>query len=172
MGWFVLWEHIEMRRILVTLFALSLLAAAVPRAHANDDRVSFLHSIDVAEGEEAHDTVCILCSIRINGAVHGDAVAILGSIRSNGPVDGDTVAILGNVNLGRDARVGGDCVAVLGSVRQSGSNQIGKDIVQLPFVLILIPVLIFFFIIYLIRTLVWRSRLPYPMPPPPPPPVR
>jgi len=158
-----------MRRIFLAVFAFSLLVAAAPRAHAEDDRVSFFHGIDVAEGEEAHDTVCILCSIHIDGAVHGDAVAILGSIRSNGPIDGDAVSILGNISLGQDARVGGDCVAVLGSVRHFTADQIGKDLVQIPLAVIFIPVLIFFFLIYLIRTLVWRARPPYPMPPPPPP---
>jgi hypothetical protein len=157
-----------MHRILAAVFALSLLTGAAPHAYANEDRVSFFHNIDVADGEDAQDTVCILCSIHIDGAVHGDAVAILGSIRTNGPIDGDAVSILGNVNLGRDAHVGGDCVAVLGSVRQSSGNQIGKELVQLPFVLILFPVFVFFGIVYLIRTLVWRARVPYPMPPPPP----
>jgi hypothetical protein len=161
-----------MRRILLAVLALFFVAAAVPRAHADDDRVSFFHSIDVAEGEEAHDLVCIMCSIHIEGAAHGDAVAILGSIRSNGPIDGDVVSILGNINLGRDAHIGGDCVAVLGSVREYTSSQIGQNLVQIPFALILIPVLFFVGIVYLIRTAVYRSRLPYPMPPPPPPPAR
>ena len=124
------------------------------------------------EGEEAHDLVCIFCSIHLDGAAHGDAVAILGSIRSNGPIDGDAVSILGNINLGRDAHVGGDCVAVLGSVRHYSNNQIGQNLVQIPMALLLIPVLLFVGLIYLIRTLVYRSRLPYPMPPPPPPPMR
>jgi hypothetical protein len=158
-----------MRRILVAVFALSILAAAAPSARANDDRVSFFPSINVAEGEEAHDLVCIMCSIHIDGHVHGDTVAILGSIRSNGPMDGDAVSILGNINLGQDAHVNGDCVAVLGSVKHFTSGQIGHEVVQIPFALILIPVLIFFFLVYLIRTLIWRARLPYPMPPPPPP---
>ena len=53
-----------MRRILIAVLALFFVAAAVPRAHAdNADRVSFFHSINVAEGDEAHDVVCILCSI-------------------------------------------------------------------------------------------------------------
>jgi hypothetical protein len=143
-----------MRRILVAVFALSILAAAAPSARANDDRVSFFHSINVAEGEEAHDLVCIMCSIHIDGHVHGDTVAILGSIRSNGPMDGDAVSILGNINLGQDAHVNGDCVAVLGSVKHFTSGQIGHEVVQIPFALILIPVLIFFFLVYLIRTLI------------------
>lgn len=157
-----------MRRILIAFLALFLIAAAVPRAHAdNDDRVSFFHSINVAEGEEAHDLVCIFCSIHIDGAVHGDTVAIMGSIRSNGPMDGDAVSILGNINLGQDAHVNGDCVAVLGSVRHFTNSQIGHELVQIPFAVILIPILFFIGIVYLIRSLVWRARTPYPMPPPP-----
>jgi hypothetical protein len=158
-----------MRRILLAFLALFLVAAAVPRAHADDDHVSFFSSINVAEGEDAHDLVCIFCSIRIDGAAHGDVVSILGGIRSNGPIDGDAVSILGNINLGGDAHVGGDCVAILGSVRHSGGHQVGRDLVEIPFALLLIPVFFFVGIIYLIRTLVYRSRLPYPMPPPPPP---
>jgi len=158
-----------MRRLFLAVFALFFVAAVVPRAHADDDRVSFFHSINVAEGEEAHDVVCIFCSIHIDGEVRGDTVAILGGIRSNGPMDGDAVSILGNINLGRDAHVGGDCVAVLGSIRHYTSSQIGKELVEIPFALLLIPIFIFAGIIYLIRTVVHRSRMPYPMPPPPPP---
>jgi hypothetical protein len=159
-----------MRRILLAVLALIFVAAAVPRAHAdqNDDRVSFFQSITIAEGEEAHDTVCIFCSIHADGDIRGDAVAILGSIHTNGAVNGSTVAILGNISLGPDAHVGGDCVAVLGSVRHYTSSQISRQLVQIPFALLLIPVLIFCFIVYLIRALVRRARMPYPMPPPPP----
>ena len=159
-----------MRRILLAVLALFFVATAVPRAHANDDRVSFFSSIDVAEGEEAQNVVCIMCSIHVDGAVHQNAVAILGGIRSNGPIEQNAVSILGNINLGRDAHIGGNCVAVLGSVRHYSSNQIGQNLVQIPIALLLIPVLLFVGLIYLIRTLVFRSRLPYPMPPPPPPP--
>jgi hypothetical protein len=159
-----------MRRILVAVFALFLLAAAAPRARADDDRVSFFHSINIAEGEDAQDTVCFLCSIHVDGEVHGSAVAFLGSVRSNGVIHGDVVSFLGNVSLGPDAHIGGSCVTVLGSVQHYSSNQIGKDLVQIPLVLIFIPVLILFFLIYVIRSLVWRARSPYPMPPPPPPP--
>jgi len=161
-----------MRRILLAVLALILVAAAVPRAHADDDRVSFFKSINVPKDEEAQDVVCILCSIHIDGTAHGDTVAILGSIRSNGPIDGDAVSILGNISLGPEARVGGDCVAILGSIRHYTNNQVGGDTVQLPLALLLIPVFFLVGIVYLIRTLVWRSRLPYPMPPPPPPRMR
>ena len=96
-----------------------------------------------------------------------DAVAILGSIRSNGPIDGDAVSILGNISLGRDAHIGGNCVAVLGSVRHYNNNQIGRDLVQIPLALHLHPgALLFVCLIYVIRSLVWRARMPYPMPPP------
>jgi len=161
-----------MRRIFIAFLALFCATAAVPRAHADDDHVSFFHNISIAEGEEAQDVVCIFCSIHVDGAVHGDAVAIMGSIHSNGPMDNDAVAVLGNINLGQDAHVSGDCVAVLGSVRHFYNGQVGHELVQIPFAVILVPIFFFIGIVYLIRSLVWRARIPYPMPPPPPPRMR
>ncbi|HZD50339.1 MAG TPA: hypothetical protein VE178_16470 [Silvibacterium sp.] len=161
-----------MRRILIAFLALLFAATAAPRAHAEEDRVSFFHNVSVAEGEEVQNLVCILCSIRNDGDVHQNAVAILGSIRSNGAIDENAVSILGGVNLGQEAHIGGNCVAILGSVSRYTNEQIGQNVVQIPFAILLIPVFILAGIVYLIRSLVWRSRLPYPMPPPPPPPPR
>jgi hypothetical protein len=157
-----------MRRMLPLIFALLFLAAAATRAFAADDRVAILRSISIEEGEEVQNAVCILCSIRIDGSVQQNAVAILGGVRSNGPIGQNAVSILGSISLGRDAHVGQNCVAVLGSVRHYTSGQIGQNVVEIPFGIIFIPIFIFIGIIYLIRTLVWRARMPFPMPPPPP----
>jgi predicted acyltransferase (DUF342 family) len=158
-----------MRRLLLAAFALLFISVSALQARADGDRVSFLHDITISSDEEAHDTVCILCSIRADGPVHGDAVAILGSIHANAPINGDVVAILGNVTLSEDGSIGKDCVVMLGSVSHHNGNQIGKDVVQFPLGLIFVPLLVFFFLIYVIRSLVRRSYVPYPMPPPPPP---
>ncbi len=159
-----------MRRFSIALLVLLLWAAAAgPRAYATDDRVSFLHDITIADGEQAHDAVCFLCSIRVDGQLSGDAVAFLGSIHADGIIDGDTVAFLGNVSLGRDARIGKDCVTFLGSINRHTESQVGKDVVQFPLGLIFIPLIFFLLIVYAIRALVCRNRMPYPMPPPPPP---
>jgi hypothetical protein len=157
-----------MRRVVPIVFALLLVAAAVPRAFADDNRVSFFSSISVGEGEEVQNAVCIFCSIRVDGAVHQNAVAILGTIRSNGPIGQNAVSILGGITLGQDAHVGQNCVAILGSVRRYTSEQIGQNAVEIPFVIVFIPIFFLIGIVYLIRTLVWRARMPYPMPPPPP----
>jgi len=157
-----------MRRILPLVFALLLAAAAVPRAFGDDTRVSIFHSISVEEGEDVQNAVCILCSIRIDGSVQQNAVAILGSIHSNGPIGQNAVSILGGITLGRDAHVGQNCVAILGSVRHFSSAQVGQNVVEIPFGIIFIPIFLFIGLVYLIRTLVWRARVPYPMPPPPP----
>jgi hypothetical protein len=108
----------------------------------------------------------------VPSTLRGDAVAFLGSIHADGVIDGDTVTFLGNVTLGRDARIGKDCVTFLGSVNRHGDAQIGKDVVQFPLALIFIPLIVFIFLVYVIRSLVFRARIPYPMPPPPPPPMR
>jgi serine acetyltransferase len=156
-----------MRRMSPLICALLFLAATVPRACADDNRVAILHSISVEEGEDVQNAVCILCSIRIDGSVQQNAVAILGGVRSNGPIGQNAVSILGSVSLGRDAHVGQNCVAVLGSVRHYASGQIGQNVVEIPFGIVFIPIFFFVGIVYLIRTLVWRARTPFSMPPPP-----
>jgi hypothetical protein len=158
-----------MRRLLLPLFALFFLSISAMKAHADGDRVSFMQDITVTSDEEAQDTVCFLCSIRVEGPVHKDAVVFLGSIRADAPIEGDAVAFLGNITLGPEGRIGKDCVVFLGSVHQHGSGQVGKDTVQFPLALILIPLFLLFFLVYVIRSMVRRSYVPYPMPPPPPP---
>jgi hypothetical protein len=158
-----------MHRVFLPIFAVFLFATSALTAHADGDRVSFMRDITVSSDEQVQDTVCFLCSIRIEGPVHQDAVAFLGNIHADAPISGDAVAFLGNINLGAGSRVGGDCVAFLGSVTQHGSGQVGGDLVQIPFGLILVPILVFVCLVYIIRSLVRRAYVPYPMPPPPPP---
>jgi Na+-transporting methylmalonyl-CoA/oxaloacetate decarboxylase gamma subunit len=158
-----------MRRVFLSVLAVFLLAISARSARADGDRVSFLHDITVSSDEEVQDAVCFLCSIRVEGPVRQDAVVFLGSIHANAPIEGDAVAFLGNISLGSEARVGGDCVVFLGSVIQHGTGQVGKDLVQFPLALIIIPILILIFLVYIIRSLVRRAYVPYPMPPPPPP---
>ena len=157
-----------MRRLSAAVFALSLIAAAVPQAHADDDRFAIFHSISVEQGEEVQNAVCILCSIRVNGSVHQNAVAVLGSIRANGPIGQNAVSILGRIHLGPEAHVGQNCVAVLGSVTRVSSEQVGQNTVEIPLGIIFIPIVFLIGIVYLIRMLVCRARAPFPMPPPRP----
>lgn len=157
-----------MRRALLAILAGFLFISSALNARADGDRVSFMRDITVSADEDVQDVVCFLCSVRIEGPVHKDAVVFLGSIRAEAPIEGDAVAFLGNISLGNEARVGGDCVVFLGSVSRHAAGQVGKDLVQFPLALIIIPILIFFFLVYVIRSLVRRSYAPYPMPPPPP----
>jgi hypothetical protein len=157
-----------MRRIFPAIFALFLIATAVPRAHADDNRVSVFQSISIEEGEEVQNAVCIFCSIRNDGSLQGNAVTIFGTIRSNGQIEQNAVSIVGGISLGRDAHIGQNCVVVLGSIRRTNSDQIGQNVVEIPFAIIFIPIFFLIAVVYLIRTLVGRSRMPFPMPPPPP----
>ncbi|RXS95259.1 hypothetical protein [Silvibacterium dinghuense] len=157
-----------MRRLLYAALTALLFCVAAHSAHAEGDRVSFLHDIHVTSNEEAHDLVCFACSIHVDGPVHGDTVAFLGSIQGNAPIDGDAVAFLGDITIGPNGHVDKDCVAFLGSVLQHEPGQVGKDVVEFPFILILIPICLIVFIVYLVRALFRRPRPPFPMPPPPP----
>jgi predicted acyltransferase (DUF342 family) len=127
-----------------------------------------MHDIEVSDTEEAEDTVCFLCSIRVNGTVDGDAVAFFGSIHTNGEIKGDVVSFLGNVTMGDGSKIGGDCVAFGGPLRRGDNTSIGGDTVQLPFIVIMMPFIILALLIYGLVALVRHRRYAaYPMPPPP-----
>jgi len=157
-----------MRRLLYLALTAAFLCIAARPAHAEGDRVSFLHDIHISNGEQAHDLVCILCSIHIDGPVEGDTVAILGSIHSAAPMEGNAVTILGSITLTPGAHIGQQAVAILGAINQQSSEQIGGDTVQLPFDLILIPIGLLVLLIWMLRLIFRRPMPPYPLPPRPP----
>ncbi len=156
-----------MRRWMLFVCVVALFGFSVSRAHADGDRVHFMHDIVVAEGETARDLVCFLCSIEVNGSGH-DAVAFLGSVRVRGHIEGDTVDFLGNVHLDDDATINGSCVVFGGSLHSRGSGAVGKDTVVFPLALFLIPLFLLAGMVYLVRAIAMRNRMPYPPPPFPP----
>ena len=140
-------------------------------AHAEGrDVVQFGNDIVIHDGEEAHDTVCFLCSIEVDGTVHGDLVAFLGNIRVRGHAEHDAVAFLGNITLGDNASVEQDVVVFAGSLHTGNGSMIGKDRVVFPVFVLLLPLLFFSgfigLIVWAIRALIYRNRPVYPMPPP------
>src|ERR1700761_2698097 len=131
------------RARVVMLIALFSLAATV-MAHAEGrDMVEFGNNIVVHEGEEAHDTVCFLCSIEVDGTVHGDMVAFLGNIHVRGHAERDAVVFLGNITLGENASIDRDVVVFAGSLRNAPGSSIGNDRVVFPVFLLTVPLLIF-----------------------------
>jgi len=155
---------------LAMLAALILLASPFAARAQGRDIVEFGNDIVVHAGEEAHDTVCFLCSIDVDGAVHGDMVAFLGNIRVRGQADQDAVVFLGNLSLGEKASVGRDAVVFAGSLRNAPGSTIGNDRVVFPLFLFLLPLLFFGgvlgSIVWAVRALMYRPRPIYPMPPP------
>jgi hypothetical protein len=150
-------------------FSVCLFAPTV--AHAQQrDAVQFANDIAIHEGEEVHDAVCFLCSIEVDGTVHGDLVAFLGNIHVRGHAEHDAVAFLGNITLGENASIDHDAVIFAGSLRKSPGSSIGRDRVVFPLFLFLLPLLFFAgfvaLIVWAIRALVYRNRPVYPMPPP------
>ncbi len=152
------------------LMALLCFGTAV-MAHAEGrDIVEFGNDIVVHEGEEAHDTVCFLCSIEVDGTVHGDMVAFLGNIHVRGHAERDAVVFLGSITLGENASIDRDVVVFAGSLHNAPGSSIGNDRVVFPAFLFLLPLLIFagiiVLIVWAIRALVYRNQPVYPMPPP------
>ena len=153
------------------LIALSISLSFCAQARAQGrDMVEFGNDIVVREGEEAHDTVCFLCSIEVDGTVHGDMVAFLGNIRVRGHAEHDAVAFLGNISLGENASIDRDVVVFAGSLHNGPGSTIGNDRVVFPRFLFLMPLAVLagivVLIIWAIRSIVYRSRTVYPMPPP------
>jgi len=161
---------IQGRTVLACLAWLFCLSAPVVANAEERDAVQFANNIVVHEGEEVHDAVCFLCSIEVDGTVHGDMVAFLGNIHVRGHAEHDAVAFLGSVSLADNASVDHDVVVFAGSLHTGSGSSIGRDRVVFPMFLFLLPLLLVagfvMLIIWAIRALVSRSRPVYPMPPP------
>jgi hypothetical protein len=163
-----IWSNSQSR--LAVLMVLLCLGAPLAARAEGRDIVEFGNDIVVHEGDEAHDTVCFLCSIEVDGTVHGDMVAFLGNIHVRGHAERDAVVFLGNITLGENASIDRDAVIFAGSLHNAPGSSIGNDRVVFPFVLFLFPLLIFagiiVLIVWAIRALAYRDRPVYPMPPP------
>jgi hypothetical protein len=156
-------------RLAMLLALLCVGACSAARAQGRDI-VEFGNDIVVHDGEEAHDTVCFLCSIEVDGTVHGDMVAFLGNIHVRGHAERDAVVFLGNITLGENASIDRDAVVFAGSLHNAPGSSIGNDRVVFPFFLFLMPFAVFagiiVLIVWAIRAMVYRDRPVYPMPPP------
>ncbi|MHB1022286.1 MAG: hypothetical protein ACYC46_08490 [Acidobacteriaceae bacterium] len=146
----------------------------LPAAHAFDgngqDYVQFFQNIHIRQDQTAEDTVCIFCSVQVDGTLTGDAVVIFGQIKNSGRIHGDAVAILGSTTLTGDASIDGDAVAIGGWLNVSPTATVSGDHVTIPAMVILLQLLLLAgILIALIYGIVWlirRSRQPvYPMRP-------
>jgi len=158
-------------RTRLATFAFVICLFSTLAAHAQSrDIVQFGNDIVIHEGEETHDAVCFLCSIEIDGTVHGDAVVFLGNLRVRGHAEHDAVVFLGNITLGDNASIDHDAVVFAGSLHTGEGASVGRDRVVFPLFVFLLPFLflagILVLIIWAIRALLYRNRPVYPMPPP------
>ncbi len=157
--------------LLVPFFVLvaCLFSPLAARAQSRDI-VQFGNDVVVHDGEEAHDVVCLLCSIQVDGTVHGDLVAIAGNIRVKGHAEHDAVAFLGSISLGENASIANDVVVFAGNLHAAPGSSIGRDRVAFPSILFLLPLLVLVgivaLIVWAVRALLSRNRPVYPMPPP------
>jgi len=151
------------------LAAALLLVAVTPFARADQDRVSVGGDINVAEGENAGNLVCVFCSVHVHGDVKGDIVALLGSVTVDPThtISGDLVVIGGDLNLADETEVGGDVAVMAGSANLASTAAIHGDRSVLPgrywLLLPFTPLLILIGIIWLIVWLVRRNRYEFPV---------
>jgi predicted acyltransferase (DUF342 family) len=143
-------------------------AMAAP-AFAESDHVSVGNDVTVADGETADDVVCVLCSVRVHGAVKGDVVAIMGSVSvdSGRSIAGDVVTVGGDTSLGSGAAVHGNLVVVAGDLQTGQGASVwgdrsvvsGRGWLLVP----LAPFLVLAGVIWLIVWMVRRRRYTFPM---------
>ncbi len=102
-------------------------------AAAPEDRLSFFFSIVVPEGAEIADTVCIACSVYVEGKVSGEVVAVFGDVIVDGEIGSEVVAAGGSVRLGPGSRIGDEVVAVGGTVVRDPTARIDGAVEQVDF---------------------------------------
>ena len=180
-----------MRRRFLSLCVFgAVLAAAAAPARADEDAVEFFHNIEVTQDTPVGDAVCFFCNVQINGKANGDVVVFFGNVHLNGEVSGDVVKFFGNVTAADHSTVGGDLVSFFGNVRLGEDVQVGQDLtcffgdiraaqsatvhgdrVDIPGMVLYLPVLVIAFVIWLIvyelRSRRERMMMQYPYPPPP-----
>jgi hypothetical protein len=175
--------------VVLCLFMAALALAAVP-ARADEDAVQFFHDIEVTQDTPVQDAVCFFCNVEVNGKVDGDIVVFFGNVRLNGEANGDLVKFFGNVTAADNSSVSGDLVSFFGNVRLGENVSVGQDLtcffgdiraarsatihgdrVDIPGIVLYLPVLVLAFVIWLImhelRTRRDRMMMQYPYPPPP-----
>jgi hypothetical protein len=121
----------KMPRLLPLILLAACLALASLPARADGDTIHVGSNIDVPQDAEVSDTVCIFCSVRVEGKVTGDVVVIFGNARIAGDAQHDVVAIFGGITAENNASIEQDVVSVFGSVRLGENVTVGQDLVAL-----------------------------------------
>jgi hypothetical protein len=156
------------RFLALCLFGAALALVASP-ARAENDAVQFFNNIEVSPDAPVHDAVCFFCNVDAHGEVRGDVVVFFGNVRldgqahkdvvnffgsvtaaDNSSIGGDMVSFFGSVHLGENVRVNKDLVAMFGTVHTPASVSIGKNHVVFSPWILFGPLLIIFFIVFVI----------------------
>lgn len=147
-----------MFRLLPAAFALLSFAAPPPVGNA----VHLSRDITVASQQQVGSAFCFLCSIRLDGAAHGNLVAFAGNIYLNGPVHKDILALGGNVTLTGRAAVDGRVIVFGGHLYRDPVATIGRGrvvlrpIIFLPMLLVIAVILAA--LLFLLRFTTPRER--------------
>jgi hypothetical protein len=178
------------RSILGGFLVAATMVAVAPLAHANQDEVQLFRTIEVTPETPVHDAVCFFCSVHVDGEVMGDIVVFFGDVRidgeahhdvvnffgditasDNSSIGHDMVSFFGGVRLGQNVHVGRDMVSMFGSVHAPESATVGGDRVGIPGLILYLPAIVIFLIVWVIVREVRAQRLRrymaygYPFPP-------
>lgn len=153
-----------MLRRVSAVCAFLLLCASAAFAQSRDE-VRFGQDVTVPGEQTVHNIVCFLCSVHVDGAVHGDIVVFAGNVYLNGAAHGDVVDFGGHVTLTSNAGVGRGVVVFGGRLNQDPGSTIGRDTVVFPPVIFLPIILVIAAmvaaVVFVLRYLFRRSSSPY-----------
>lgn len=120
----------QKRFLALCLFSAALAVAAVP-ACAENDAVQFFNNIEVTPDAPVNDAVCFFCNVDAHGDVRGDIVVFFGNVRIDGQAHQDVVNFFGNVTAADNSAIGGDLVSFFGSVRLGENVRVNQDMVAM-----------------------------------------
>ena len=151
-----------------TCFVLLATTPGLAARGDGNDRVAFGETITVSEGQTAEDIVCAFCTVRVRGDVSGDVVTFFGTteVAEGKTIAGDLVVFGGGLKLDEGSKLQGDLVLFGGSLEQAEGAVIHGDRVALPgsawLLVLLLPLLVPIGVIWLVVTLLRRSRYRFP----------
>lgn len=156
-----------MKRLLAVFVLLA--ASALPAA-AQRDIVHFGNPVVLSEDQSADDVVCFFCSVDAKSKVRGDIIVFFGNVKLEEHAGGDVIVFGGNVWLSSLSSVAHDLVVFGGTLQADDGATVGGGRVLFPpaiFLVILIPIVVILWGIWLLIRWLVRGRQPYYPPPPP-----
>ena len=149
-----------MLRPVLAMCVLPLLVSFPYPAPLSQNRVHIGRDIVIAAEQPANRSVCILCSTRVEGPVHGSVAVFAGNIYVDSAVHGSVLDFGGRITLAPSASVGGGVLVFGGQLYQDPAAKIGgRRIVLSP--IVFLPLLVLLGVLIAGSILLLRRLFPH-----------